>query len=111
MSGPFKLKYKNSAFPFKGSADPTDIISAAESAYTVSKGTSFLGGFLKGLGEGLSKIDTTTKKKKKKEKDTRGMNIKMDPKQTPDRGYVVPQPKPKGKEIKIPGANKPTWEW
>lgn len=65
MSGPFKLKYKNSAFPFKEQEGNT-IIDAAGSAYAIPESTSVAAEFMKGVAENLS---TSTKKTKDKDKD------------------------------------------
>ena len=68
MSGPFKLKYKNSAFPFKEPTGPTDIISAAGSAYTLPKDISVAADFLKGFATGLPTSTTSSDKGDKGDK-------------------------------------------
>ena len=53
MSGPFKLKYKNSAFPFK-EQETNAIVEAAGNAYTIPEGTSITAGFLEGIAGSIS---------------------------------------------------------
>ena len=71
MSGPFKLKYKNSTFPFKGSIDPSEIVSAAESAYTAPEETSVAAGLVEGIAAGYSGAPERTEEQKQAAKDKR----------------------------------------
>ena len=71
MSGPFKLKYKNSAFPFKSSIDPSEIVSAAESAYTTPEKTSVAAGLVSGVAQGIGAGSGRTEEQKQAAKDKR----------------------------------------
>ena len=114
MKGPFKLKYKNSSFPFKEQEGNT-IIDAAGSAYAIPESTSAAAEFMKGVAGGLSTKKTKDKDKdedKDKDKDKKKKRyVKMDPKQNTRKPVTKPPGPDPNTEIEIPGANKPTWEW
>ena len=70
MSGPFKLKYKNSSFPFK-EQESNVIVDAAGSAYAIPEGTSITAGFMEGVATGLSTKKTKDKKKGKDKEESK----------------------------------------